>query len=277
MLKARVTKDEFGALPEGVREHYAEQEGGEFLLGVEGVGDWKLENVGSLRRALQTERTARSKLDQTLKSFEGIDPDAARTALDKMNEIADWDPEQKLAEAKKAYEKKLSDHFEGQRKQLVEKHTTEKTEIEAKLQGLHDQLSKTLIDAAASRAIGEAKGSVDLLIHPIKDRTRVRQNDQGRYVVEVLDSDGSVRLSNKSGSTDPMTIDELVAEMKRDTRYARAFDGSGASGSGAGGSGVSGAGGKFTLTESEARDVSTYRRAREAAEKAGQPLEVVPG
>ena len=79
------------------------------------------------------------------------------------------------------------------------------------------------------------------------------------------------------GKGNAMSIEQLVEKMKSSEVYARAFDGSGAKGSGAtnggGGSGAKGSG-SFKISSTDAKDTSKYRAAREAAEKAGQPLEI---
>jgi hypothetical protein len=78
-----------------------------------------------------------------------------------------------------------------------------------------------------------------MMVEQIRNMARCRKvevNGQTRYVIDVFDDHGNVRITNNSNSTDPMGVEELTKEMKAG-KYAFAFKGTQAAGSGAGSAG----------------------------------------
>ncbi len=214
-------------VPEQLRDYYQkiETKGGneeKYLLTVEAVDGYSLEDVSALKSSFGKERTAREKLEKELQKFNDVDPIKAREALQKVKELAELDPVKeadKLANAK----------FEAVKTQLLEKHTAEKNALADQNAQLQQVISGLLIDSEAKSALSEAKGSIELLLPHVKSHTRVKQND-GKFVVEVFDADGNARIADAKGS--PMTIRDLVTEMKQSDTFARAFEGSGQTGTG---------------------------------------------
>jgi hypothetical protein len=90
---------------------------------------------------------------------------------------------------------------------------------------------KVTVTQAATQAISEAKGRVKPLLPHVEAVTRVRETADGSYAVEVLDAAGNVRIGDSQGN--PLTIAQLVAEMKTDEEFAPLFEGHNAGGSGA--------------------------------------------
>ena len=90
----------------------------------------------------------------------------------------------------------------------------------------------------------------------------------------LVDANGTPRINAKG---EPLTIKDVVAEMRASDTFGRAFEGSGASGGGTPPKTQSGGmpGGTFTIRREAAQDTAQYRAAREAAAKAGQPLTIV--
>jgi DNA-directed RNA polymerase subunit F len=229
-LKAVVEKVD--DLAESIRPLYQEKEG-RFVLDVEPIDGFALEDVAGLKSTLGKELTKRKQLEKDFAKFKDLDPDKAREAIVKLEELGNIDP---LKEADKIVDQRLK----AATGQLVEKHTKELDQERARSTRLQKAFESTLIDQAATAALAEAKGSVELLLPHVQRHTRVRELDDGRHVVEVIDKDGTVRIGNSKG--DPMTITDLVQEMKKSEAFGRAFDGSGQSGSGMRPSGSNGAG-----------------------------------
>lgn len=281
MLKAVVSKSDFEALSPVEQGHYTATEGAEtHRLAVEAVNGVELADTVGLKRSLQSERDLRSRAETALKPYDGLDPVAARDALGKMDEISKWDPEEKLAEGKTQYEKQVRAQADAQLGKLNEEHVVALGLLTDRNGTLTSQLTSTLIDAVATQAITEAKGSIDLLKPVIQSKVRTKVGDDGILVVEVIDDDNLTRLSPVSGNTDPMTIGELVNELRNSDRYARAFDGTGASGAGgAGGAGSQGRGGSggnvIRLTRAQSLDTPTYRQALAESKKTGKKIEFV--
>lgn len=219
-LKAVVEKIEDA--PEAVRSFYKASDDGKFVLAVEEVGGYALENISGLKSALGKERGTREQLERDVVRFKDIDPDKAREAMAKWEEFQTIDP------AKEA-DKIANTKFEAARDQLVKSH-------EAALKPLSERAAKltSAVDALtrkqqATAAIAEAKGAVELLLPHVLGHTTVKETEAGEFVVEVVDPAGATRF----GSTgQPMTVAELVAEMKGAETFSRAFDGDGQSGSG---------------------------------------------
>lgn len=88
------------------------------------------------------------------------------------------------------------------------------------LGAMRSTLETHLIGETATKAIGDAKGSVDLLMPLIKQQAKVFA-DGDKYAVRIVDSDGEAR-SNGAGGW--MTVSDLVTEMKSNDSLARAFE-----------------------------------------------------
>lgn len=209
-------------IPEALHEHYTQSDDGRFVLSVTEVDGFVLENVTNLKSALGKERTEREKLEKQVVKFKDIDPDKARDALAKLDELTQIDP------AKEA-DKIANTKFEAAKAQLLEKHTGEITSRDERIGHLTKTVESLMIDQVATAALAEAKGSVDLLLPHVRAHTRVKEVD-GRFAVEVIDKDGNVKIANAKG--DPMDIKGLVAEMKASDTFSRAFEASGNTGSG---------------------------------------------
>ena len=229
-LKAII--DSVEGLPDGVKEHYTERDDGKFVLSVDPVDGFALEDVTGLKTALGKERTSREKLERDVVKFKDLDPDKAREALAKLDELTQIDP------AKEA-DKIANTKFEAAKAQLLEKHNGEISSRDERIGHLSKTVESLLIDAAATQALAEAKGSVELLLPHVRAHTRVKEED-GKFTVEVVDKDGNARIGDAKGGI--MDIKGLVAEMRQSDTFGRAFEGSGQSGSGKQPGGAGGAG-----------------------------------
>lgn len=228
------------------KEYKAASEGGKFVLDVEAVEGVELADTVNLKKALSTERASVSKLTAQVKKFDGIDPDKAKTALEKWQEIENWNPDKKLDEA-----------FKSREQQLLAKHQQEVAARDTKLKSITSQLENKLVVAAATEAIAGLKGKVKLLLPHVRASTRMRELDNGQYIAEVIDESGNVRIGDSSGS--PMTIAQLVAEMKASDEFASAFEAVGQSGSGSANNNrqqSSGGGAKKTINLSDKAGMS---------------------
>lgn len=219
-LKAVV--ETIDVVPEAVRGFYQEKDG-KFILQVEPVDGLALEDVTGLKTTLGKELTLRKKLEKDVTKFKDIDPDKAREALAKLEELGSLDP------AKEA-DKIANTKFEAAKAQLLERHNGELQARDGKIGKLTKTVENLLIDQSATAALAAAKGSVDLLLPIVQRNTRVRENDDGSYVVEVIDKSGNARIANGKG--DLMTIEDLVQELRQSEAFGRAFESSGQSGGG---------------------------------------------
>lgn len=234
------------AIPESLRTIYRETDDGTFIINVDPDSAEATFAAGLKRNRDQILRD-KKKVESRLKLFGDVDPDSVQTMQDELASLreeldtlrarsggkgkggtAEDDLQAEIAKAKKAI-------TEAKNKELEAK-DTEIKERDRIIENL-------LITQEGTKELAAADAfNTDLLMPHIERMTTVVR-DGGKPRAAVLDKDGEERL-NASG--DPMTIKELVAEMKKDPKYAPAFRGSGSSGSGAASSSrTSGAGGRM--------------------------------
>lgn len=237
-LKAIIAKLE--DVSEAHRALYAEQDG-KFVLQVEGVDGFSLEDVSGLKSALGKKTTEARDATEKLQAFGDLDPKAAKTALDKVKEFENFDPKteaEKIAEAK----------FKAREKELIDLHTAEIGKVTGERDGLTGEVSRLLIDGEATRELANAKGAVELLLPHVRASTKIRKDPAtGQFVVEVVGKDGNPRIGDAKGN--PMTIAQLVGEMRESSTFGRAFEGTGQSGGGFQGSGQRSATGGVTKVD----------------------------
>ena len=208
-------------VPEALRPLYRENEG-QFELTIDPS---ELEDLvaPNLKSALQKER-------QNARTREREAKDLKR----RLEVLGEEDPEAMLQELNDLREKankskdKDGTAVEQVRKQLQDEFNKTLKQKEDELAALQTQLTGLLVDSAATAAISELKGVPKLLLPHVNRMTQVVKED-GKYQVRVLNDKGEHRV-NKNG--DYMAIKELVAELRNDDVFARAFDGDGASGGG---------------------------------------------
>lgn len=99
---------------------------------------------------------------------------------------------------------------------------------------MQSALHRHMVSDVATRAISSAKGAVELLQPHIERHCKVAQNGTHgdgtpKFEVVVMDGDGDVRTNGKG---DNMSVEELVAEMKQSSTFARAFESEAPAGSG---------------------------------------------
>lgn len=221
-LKAILTADEHKGLGDGLKSEYVEREG-KFFLDVSPVEGYSLEDVGGLKATLGAERTQLSKLNKQIEKFKDLDPSVDWGSLkNELDELKSIDP-------KKEADKLANTKFEAARTQLLTKHQGEVTARDDRIKHLTSTVEKLLIDSVAKSAIAEAKGSIELLLPHVRSSTRVKE-ENGEFSVEVVDAQGNVKIGDSKGK--PMSISDLIAEMRTSDTFGRAFEGENKSGSG---------------------------------------------
>jgi hypothetical protein len=236
-LAARISQEAFDGLPEPIQAEY-KTDGDGFILDVQGVEGFQLANVAEMQTALQRERRKATDAEKALKPFkleDGnlLDPEQARTALGKMEEIDSWDPDDKLKEHKERFEAQTRERYDRQLAAQQKKHNDNLTEVSSERDVLSGQLDETLRKNTAIAEINAAGGSVKGLLPIVLSKTRVSIDpDSKKRGVEVVGDDGHARLSPTAGISGNMNVKELVGELKADKELAPLFRGSGASGAG---------------------------------------------
>ena len=261
MLKAILNS--LDNVPSEIANLYVEIDG-RFVLDVEPTGGFALEDVTGLKSSLSKERQNARTAQKALDAFDGLNVDEAREALGKVGEMSTWTPDDKVREQINAREK-----------QLTSKHVAELDKANGELTAIRGQLETQLIQASAMEAIASMGGNVQLLMPHIKSQTRMEMVD-GKFVAQVIDENGVPRVSMKTGSTDGMTINELVGSMRDAETFAPAFAGSGATGSGTASTSAAGSGanGNIKMSWEEAHNPEHYRAKKAQAESAGSNIEI---
>ena len=195
------------------------------------------------------------------------------------NEVLEMERKDREAEreAQEREKQKAIGDFDAREKQLSQKHAAEIAQrakdleaLNAQISALTGSLNQQLVGNAARTALAEAKakakGGVNLLMPTIERMTRVEHVD-GKHVVRVLGPDGQPRVNAKD---EPLTIAELVAEMRDNEEFSGCFEADNRTGSGATGS--SSGGGATAYSRSDLLDPAVYRKAKAEADAAKRDI-----
>jgi len=208
------------AVPESFRPLYgAEAKEGKFLPleSHKGVIDAIVGLNKSLRGAREDAKK-RPNVDLSLLAEFGDSPEKIKeTFTGKLKELND-----QIAAGGKVNVAKIKEDF-------AKEHGVEINKLNARNTALQGQLYKLLVENAAKDVLMSAKGSPDLLLPHIKANVKVVEEGD-EFKVFVVDAAGDRRYSTVTGQ--PMSLVELVEEMKRDARFGRAFDSEAPVGSG---------------------------------------------
>lgn len=228
-FKSLITQAEFDTLEASVKPNYQKRDDGKYKPVFEAVHDgdrvFEIGETTGLRSALESEKSNSKALAAKLHVYDGLDPVAARTGLRELEDLrASGSPE------------KVTERIKAARAELAAQHTTQLETVTTEKAQLEGALTKHLLDAAAVQAIVKAKGNPALLLPIVKSNSRVVRDAKGEYSVRVYDAAGNERLSKRQGAVnEPMSVEELVGDLRTQKDYMAAFEGSGATGSGASG------------------------------------------
>lgn len=231
-LKAIV--ESLNDVPEALHEFYAEKDG-KYYAQLEGAENE--EEIAKLKNALKRQQDDNKGINKDLKKyrelaaqFEGIDPEIARSALEKIQEIED---------------KKLIDS--GQIEELVKAKTHRmQSDYEAQLKSLQDSLGN--YQSQYEKALGEISTiKIDNKLASVAPKLGVRPEaiedviTLGRNVFRIEDGvpvpyQGDEVVYGKEGK--PMTMEEWIPSLaKSKPHYFLESQGSGASNNGSSGRG----------------------------------------
>lgn len=165
--------------------------------------------------------------DAKLASYEGVDPEEFK----RLKQAAEEAEKKRLAG---------EGDFKALEQQLIKKMTDQEQAHLATTGRYRSAIEQYLIDAEAVRELAAHSDSPGLLLPHVKSQMKVMEED-GQFVARVVDAKGNVRIGKGSGAA-PMTLAELMDEMKTDKTFAPAFRGTGSSGGGASRSNAGGGG-----------------------------------
>ncbi len=201
-------KDGVIALIPGLRKFYAERT--------------------TLNETVQKERKRTQNAERELGGWKAIaeSPEALKTKLAEQEGI--WTKEksdlQKLIDEKGDATKQ----FDKWKSDFEIASTAKVKAAEDKVGTMRGSLERYLVESAAKSAIAEAKGNVKLLLPHVRANCRVVE-ENGDYLVRVVDSDGEPMSDGKGGYLD---IGGFVQQMKKSDDFASAFEAEEKGGSG---------------------------------------------
>jgi hypothetical protein len=256
-LKAQL--ESLDEVPEALHEFYEEKDGA-FVLGVEGMltqKDFDTE-LGGL---VKNRDTLLSEVKKLKTKYRDIDPEKYAELVAKEEELEN----EKL---------KSKGDWEAKEKQLAEKFEKERRVWNDDREVMSKTINDLMIKNVAMSELAKAKviqNRTHLIMPWIERMVRVVKDDNGEYKTEIINqATGEVRISPKSGSTSPMSIAELVEEMKDSEEYGVCFESDGATGSGATGAG--GKGGSLVATREQMRDPDFYKAIEKRAKEQGKKV-----
>lgn len=198
-------------VPEKFRVLYGQQAGEDGKFAVADTYKPIAESINGFNTTTKTLRQQLKDKNVDLSALAEYGDDPADIAA-KVKEAIEGAGANKNADVTKAVEAAKAAMTQANAKEL-EKHTTRNQALQTQLYGL-------MVENAATSAVAELKGLPELLMPFIKAQVKVAEED-GQFKVQVVDAQGEVRYGS-TGS--PMTIKELVAEMKGQEKYGRLFE-----------------------------------------------------
>lgn len=208
---------------EALAAHYAKGEDGRYYAAVEGIEEMP---AFAAQRSKVTELLdEKKKLQQKFEALGVSTPEEIAALKEAATKAGGKQVEELTA--------KLAQASENAQKEIAAaKEETEKERAAAR---------NYFKQGEVTRAISAAKGVPELLSHVVDQYLDVQRQESGAFQLRVLGRDGQPRIKDSAGSA--FGLDDLVAELKADPKYGRAFEASGASGSGAAANAGGGGGG----------------------------------
>lgn len=212
-----------------IKSFYRERDDGKFVLDVDSVDGYALEDVKGLKGTLEKERQGRVKSERDLKAareaYGEITPDKAKEHARRVEEMKNWSPDEKAKELIAERERAVTSKFE---KQLGEEKDVRER--------LTKQLGRELVDSRAAAAIATHRGNPGMLLPFLREQSTVAEDENGNLQVRILDSDGTPRVTMKTGETGYMGYEEFVEGLVESDTWGAAFAGPDVKGTGSQGS-----------------------------------------
>lgn len=218
-IKAKLAN--MDGLSDAVKALYR-KDGEHFVLDVEPVDGFALENVQGLKSALLKERETVANLSAGVESFKGIDAAKAREALEKVKSMDSWTPSEKANELIEKRGKDVAAMKDAEYAPKVKAYEATRKAYESLVIG------KALEDAATKH-----KFTVPALVPKLfGDAVRLEEKD-GVFTPVIIGADGKaiMKLDGQANSR-PLSIDEFIAEKAKDPMFAPLIAGTTATGTG---------------------------------------------
>jgi hypothetical protein len=198
---------------------------GKFVLDVEAANGFTLENVEGLKNAFTATKTELESARAAVEGFKGLNANAVRNQLKELDRLKKIDPE---TEAGRLAQEQINSKVE----ELTSKHERETKKLSDRNDFLAKEVDRLLLEAEARASILKHKGVPELLLEKVLKYGRVKEVN-GHFETQIVNASGDQDFSIRDGKAVPSTFEDVVAKLKADAVYGRAFEASGRTGSGA--------------------------------------------
>lgn len=216
------TLENLDIVPEEFRAMFQKQNDGTYQLG---------EAYGGVAKAIDG-------LNKSLKASRFEAKEAKKKSVD-LSKLADYGESvdqiaETIASLKEAAEKKSGEakvNVDKIRQEIAASMKADLDKEKTRSQNYYKQLEEQMVGNVAAMALAEAKGNAKLLMPHVRTKIKMQENDKGVFEVFVVDDSGDQRYSTVTGQ--PLSIPELISEMRKDPTYGPAFASEAPSGGGA--------------------------------------------
>lgn len=223
-------------VPEEFRGLYVEKSGGGFELGMSDPKIGGAVNAAlGLQKSLKAARADADKFKGKAVDLGGLAEygDSPDAILQKFNSII-TDKDNEIAKGKGA-----TLDLDKVRTSMKSEHDKALSAKDLAIASLEGEITDLVVGMHATTTVSKHNGMPDLVMPHIAPRLRVQAvmvkdasgADRRRRNVVVVDEQGDARINGATGQ--PMTVDDLVKEMKADKRYGVLFASEAAQGGGA--------------------------------------------
>ena len=181
-------------------------------------------DTGNLKKAIESERRQREAMEKQINQWKstGKTPEEITSLIEASKKSDEERAQKEEQDAARAGQ------WESLRKQMNDKH---QNDLKAKDEVINKRTSmfhQWMVNALAGQAISAAKGEPELLLPIVSKNVKVAEENE-QFHVRVVDDEGNVRVNGKG---EPLTISDLVSEMRGSEKLGRAFEASDRRGSG---------------------------------------------
>lgn len=224
--------DNLDSVPEELRSHYIEAEGGHRLDVEDMLHD---SEVAGLRTTLGQMKGEKKELKKVLGAFKslGMEPDELSSSIEELARFRE-------SETGKTAEELAAEKIEAVKAQMLKKHQAELAAYEEKVGALSSRHRQYLTKAAAAEAINKAGGLAGPLLPLLMGRMDIADDDS----VFMKGDDGNP-LVTRTGQN--MTPTEYLEDLKQQAEFRGCFQAPKGSGSGSPSDGAQGRGGSVMV------------------------------
>ena len=256
-------------IPERLRDFYEQADDGSWVFDVDGPGE---QDIAKLQQALKQERehrtTATKRLGEYEEKYREIDPDAAKEALEKVNQL-----EEERLVAEKKFEELAERRWKNKVQQLEDQIKQAQAEMEKRdmvvgqWKTKYSELAITEQLKQEALAQGVDPKKLKFLLHEARQPWQL--DDQDQPVPLERGENGEQRPLYGADPNRPMTMAEQIEMLTKENPWFLLPSGGGGTRNNAAGQTN---GQQILLSRAQAKDIRTFERAMQRSEETGMPV-----